>query len=68
MTVSQLLYYLKEKIKRTNKSFEGTYAMFLFVNDHSLPILSKTLREIYYEFPMADGYLHLTYSSENCYG
>ncbi|XP_055375248.1 microtubule-associated proteins 1A/1B light chain 3C-like isoform X2 [Condylostylus longicornis] len=63
ITLSQFLTILRNRLK-----VGSTKALFLLVNDRSLVPLSKTLSEIYHEYRQDDGFLYVTYSSQEVFG
>jgi GABA(A) receptor-associated protein len=63
LTIGQLLIIIRKRI-----ILEYEEALFLFVDDSILPATSQLLSSIYDEHKDADGFLYLTYCSENTFG
>lgn len=62
LTVAQFIYVLRKRIK-----IQSTEALFIFIND-SLPNSASMLSEIYDAHKNQDGFLYMTYASENTFG
>jgi microtubule-associated protein 1 light chain len=46
----------------------STQAFYLLVNNRSILSLSKTMAEVYSEYQDDDGFLHVTYASQEVFG
>jgi microtubule-associated protein 1 light chain len=46
----------------------STQAFYLLVNNRSMLSLSKTMAEVYSEHQDDDGFLHVTYASQEVFG
>ncbi len=62
ITVSELLYILRKRIK-----LESQEALFLFINE-TMPNSSDIIKTIYSQYANEDGFLYITYSTENTFG
>jgi len=62
LTVGQFMYVIRKRIK-----LEPEKAIFLFINNNS-PANASLLSAIYDEYKDEDGFLYITYSSENTFG
>ena len=62
LTMAQFLYVIRKRIKLTHEE-----ALYCFVNN-SLPTTSTSLSQIYNEHKDEDGFLYVTYCSENTFG
>jgi GABA(A) receptor-associated protein len=62
ITVSELLYILRKRIK-----LEAQEALFLFINE-TMPNSSDIIKTIYERYAHEDGFLYITYSTENTFG
>ncbi|XP_045466940.1 microtubule-associated proteins 1A/1B light chain 3C-like isoform X2 [Harmonia axyridis] len=63
VTMSQFQMILRNKMQlHPNRS------MYLLVNDRSMISLSTTIAEVYYEYAKNDGYLYITYASQEVFG
>lgn len=63
ITMSQFLTIIKKRLE-----IGPTKALFLLINSRTLAPLSKTLAEIYSEHRNTDGFLYITYSSQEVFG
>lgn len=63
ITMSQFLTIIKKRLE-----IGPTKALFLLINSRTLAPLSKTLAEIYGEHRNTDGFLYVTYSSQEAFG
>jgi GABA(A) receptor-associated protein len=61
-TCGQFLYIIRNQLKLPSEQ-----AIFLFIND-SIPPTSRTMHQIYTEHKDKDGFLYITYASENTFG
>ncbi|XP_041035901.1 microtubule-associated proteins 1A/1B light chain 3C-like [Carcharodon carcharias] len=55
-------------IIRSRMSLTSSQAFYLMVNDRSLVSTSLTMAEIYTEFKEEDGFLYMTYASQEMFG
>jgi len=62
MTVAQLLYSLRKKVK-----IDPSQALFFFIHEH-IPISSSSMQQVYHEHKSSDGFLYMTYDIENTFG
>ena len=62
MTVSQLLYSLRIKVK-----MEPNQALFFFIKD-TIPVNSTSMQRVYEEHKSSDGFLYMMYDAENTFG
>uniref|UniRef100_A0A6J0SFE9 Microtubule-associated protein 1 light chain 3 alpha-like n=1 Tax=Pogona vitticeps TaxID=103695 RepID=A0A6J0SFE9_9SAUR len=63
ISVSQFIFTL-----RTRLSLTATQAFYLLVDSKSLPCLSLTVAEVYRDNKDEDGFLYLTYASQEMFG
>ncbi|XP_022908042.1 microtubule-associated proteins 1A/1B light chain 3C-like [Onthophagus taurus] len=63
LTMSQFLMIIKNRIK-----MKPTQSLYLLVNDRSLVSLSITFAEVYAEHAGPDGFLYITYASQETFG
>ncbi|KAJ7317618.1 hypothetical protein JRQ81_003780 [Phrynocephalus forsythii] len=63
ISVSQFIFTL-----RTRLSLTATQAFYLLVDNKSLPCLSLTVAEVYRDNKDEDGFLYLTYASQEMFG
>lgn len=63
ITVGQLLVQIRREIK-----IDHSQAIFLFVNNHEIPPLASTIKDIYDKYKDKDGFLYITYATENTFG
>ena len=53
---------------RTNIQLDPSQAIFLFVNNSSIPSISEKLGNVYEKYHDKDGFLYITYAAENTFG
>lgn len=63
LTIGQFLIILRKKIK-----IYQMQALFLFVNNETVPSTKQTLGELYNKYKDVDGFLYITYAAENTFG
>ena len=62
LTMAQFLYVVRKRITLSPEE-----ALYCFI-DNSLPTTSSTMSTIYHEHKDEDGFLYITYCSENVFG
>lgn len=62
LTVGQFIYVIRRRLRLTPEK-----AIYLFINN-MIPSTSDLLYEIYYHSKSEDGFLYITYTSENTFG
>ncbi|KAK7079138.1 Microtubule-associated proteins 1A/1B light chain 3C [Halocaridina rubra] len=63
ITMSQFLHIVRNRLNITS-----TMSLYLLVNNTTLVSLSKTLAEVYRESHDDDGFLYVTYASQEVFG
>jgi GABA(A) receptor-associated protein len=63
LTLGQFMYVIRKRIK-----IDACIAMFLFANDNVLVNTSESIIQVYEKYKDEDGFLYLTYCSENVFG
>ncbi len=63
ITVGQFMYILRKNIK-----LNAEQAMFLFINNQTIPATDKPLKDIYKDHADKDNFLYITYTGENTFG
>ena len=63
ITVGQLVYVIRRRIKLNEQQ-----ALFIFVNNTTIPTLNSTIGETYRDHANEDGFLYITYAAENTFG
>lgn len=63
ITIGQLIIYIRRKI-----SLEPSKALFLFVDNSVIPPTQSTIGDMYNRYKDRDGFLYITYTSENTFG
>ncbi|PSN34210.1 Microtubule-associated proteins 1A/1B light chain 3C [Blattella germanica] len=63
ITMSQFVTIIRNRMQ-----LGSTQAFYLLVNNRSMVSLSKTLAEVYSEHQDDDGFLHVTYASQEVFG
>jgi GABA(A) receptor-associated protein len=63
ITVGQFMYVVRKRIKLSPEK-----AIFIFLGNGILPPTSALVNEVYEKHKEADGFLYITYSSENTFG
>ena len=62
-TLAQLIHIIRSKIGITEKD-----SIFIIVGPNVTPPVNKTIDELYEKYADNDGFLYITYCSENCFG
>lgn len=62
MTIAQLLYSVRSKMK-----LEPQQSLFFFIGE-TIPVSSHSIFHIYHSHKDDDGFLYLTYDTENTFG
>jgi len=62
MILSQFIYTIRKRIK-----LESSQALFFFIDNH-VPTNSSPIGELYNLYKDKDGFLYITYTSENTFG
>ncbi|XP_063233784.1 microtubule-associated proteins 1A/1B light chain 3C-like [Bacillus rossius redtenbacheri] len=63
ITMSQFLTIIRNRMH-----IDSTQAVYMMVNNRSIISLSRTLSEVYAEHRAEDGFLHVTYASQEVFG
>ncbi|XP_046445890.1 putative protein TPRXL [Daphnia pulex] len=63
LSMSQLITVVRNRLR-----LSSTQAIFLIVNNRSMASLSKTVHEVYREYHDPDGFLYLSYASQEAFG
>ncbi|KAI9565410.1 hypothetical protein GHT06_009202 [Daphnia sinensis] len=63
LSMSQLITVVRNRLR-----LSSTQAIFLIVNNRSMASLSKTVLEVYREYHDPDGFLYLSYASQEAFG
>lgn len=63
ITIGQLLYIIRKQI-----NISPTESIFLIINNSNIPSTSATVGDIYNQFADKDGFLYITYSSQQTFG
>ncbi|KAI9222882.1 putative ATG8-essential for autophagy [Blastocladiella britannica] len=63
LTVGQFVYVIRKRIKLSPEK-----ALFIFVNNGTLPPSAALMSLIYDQYRDEDGFLYITYSGENTFG
>ena len=63
ITLGQFMHVLRKKIK-----LDDTQSLFCFVNENVLVNTAQTMMNIYNDNKDEDGFIYLTYCSENVFG
>lgn len=61
--MSQFISILRNRMK-----INHTKALFLLIDKRSMPSLSRTIAEIYNDYRNEDGFLYITYASQDVFG
>lgn len=62
LTCAQFIFVIRKRLKLTPEK-----AIFLFING-TIPQTSETISNLYYKHKDSDGFLYITYASENVFG
>lgn len=63
ITIGQLLYIIRSKI-----NLDQSESIFLLVNNNTFPSTTATIGNVYDEHGDKDGFLYITYSSQQTFG
>jgi len=63
LTIGQFMCILRKRIKLSDAE-----SLFLFINDSTLPVSSSVISSVYDEYKEDDGFLYISYCSENVFG
>ena len=63
LTIGQFIFIIRKRIKLSE-----TDSLFLFINNTTLPVSSSIISSVYDEHKEDDGFLYISYCSENVFG
>jgi GABA(A) receptor-associated protein len=63
LTVGQFVYVIRKRIKLQQEK-----AIFIFVNEKTLPPTAALMSQVYKEHADQDGFLYVTYAGESIFG
>ena len=63
LTLGQFLNIVRKRIELDSKD-----ALFVFINDKTLPATSANINQLYNDHKDEDGFLYMTYCNENTFG
>ncbi|XP_014054432.2 microtubule-associated proteins 1A/1B light chain 3C [Salmo salar] len=63
LTLGQFLCLLRSKI-----DLESTQALYLLVSERSMSCMSSSMGDVYSQYSDADGFLYITYASQDMFG
>jgi GABA(A) receptor-associated protein len=63
ITVGQFMYILRKNIK-----LDPVQAMFLFINNKTIPATEGSIKDLYKDYADKDNFLYVTYTGENTFG
>jgi len=63
LTIGQFILIIRKQIK-----LESSNAIFLFVDNNIIPQTIETIEKLYSKYADKDGFLYITYCSENTFG
>lgn len=63
ITIGEFLHIVRKKLK-----ISTTDAIFLLINNNTIPHTGSTIKEIYNKYADKDGFLYVTYSSQQAFG
>ncbi|MCJ7637302.1 MAG: hypothetical protein MUO21_07415 [Nitrososphaeraceae archaeon] len=63
VTIGQFMFIVRKQIK-----INETESIFLLVNNHLVPATGATMGEVYEKHADKDGFLYITYSSQQTFG
>lgn len=63
LTIGQFMYIIRQQIK-----LDSSQAIFLFVDNSTIPSTVKTIGNVYNDNADKDGFLYITYSAEQMFG
>ena len=63
LTAGQFIYLIRKRIKLSSSE-----ALFIFINNETIPVMTSTMAELYEKCADKDGFLYISYASENTFG
>lgn len=63
LTAGQFIYMVRKRVK-----IASTEALFIFINNETIPVLNQTMQKLYDEHADKDGFLYVSYAAENTFG
>tara|TARA_B100000427_G_C15322535_1_gene513222 strand:- start:92 stop:406 length:315 start_codon:yes stop_codon:yes gene_type:complete len=63
LTISQFAFIIRKRIKITPET-----AIFILINDSTLPPSNALIEDLYNSYKNEDGFLYITYTNENTFG
>lgn len=63
LSVGQMMHVIRKRL-----TIDSTKAIFLFTERNTVPVTSQTIGSLYKECANADGFLYLTYNTEDTFG
>jgi len=63
LTIGQFIYVIRKRI-----NLPPAQALFVMTENHTLPQTSALMSTLFYKYQNVDGFLYLTYTSENTFG
>jgi len=63
LTVGQFIYLIRKRIDLTSSD-----ALFIFVNNETIPLMKEHMGTLYGKHADVDGFLYITYASEATFG
>lgn len=63
LSVGQMMHVIRKRL-----TIEPTEAIFLFTEKNTVPTTSQSIGSLYKEYANADGFLYMTYNTEDTFG
>lgn len=63
LSAGQFMYLIRKRIK-----INSVDALFIFVNNETIPLMNQSMGELYEQSADKDGFLYISYASENTFG
>lgn len=63
LSVGQMMHVIRKRL-----TLDATKSIFLFTERNTVPMTMQTIGDLYKEYANADGFLYMTYNTEDTFG
>ena len=68
LTLGQLMYKLRIQLDKVENGLNSSEAIFLFVNNESIPATTQTIGQLHEKYAAPDSFLYFSYMKEDTFG